>query len=648
MKQRNGIIKFLLPVLLAVLLFSLLLESLYRYDNKYTHDGLQPISGLLVLSEKDLQEESVYYLTREWHFYPGTLLTPWDFVGEGGPDAYMQTVTIGQQSNFFLKNLFDQTGGKASYHLRLALPETERVYTLVLPEIYSAYRLYIDGEERLSVGVPESYDFSEAIARKSVSFTAGGTVDLLLAVSNRSHFSDGMTYPPIFGETESVHTLETTRLVLGGITFVVSLLCTLSVLFVLIALNGRRDRKIPLLFCASLCITVTYIYPILFFYTEVSSNLWYGVELFGLYGCCLFAVLLQNEICDMKPRMRTISKIVLLTFCVFALCYSLLPVYQVWVIKLFGLLSTAVKVFTVGYLMLCAAHSYRTDHYGSSLLLFCTTAFGISVLFDRIHSNWEPILGGWPIEYGNAILIMGFILILWKAIVEGYRFRLTFIEEKKQLTRQVAIQKVHYLELTKKIEDTVQMRHDERHHLQTLYSIYETKDYDRLGKYLSEYVLTSMPKEQTVLCKNLIVDAMLRYYKTLCEKSEISFSCIVNLPPSLPISDVEISILFGNLLENAYEAARQEGCPEPFLSLRAKTEKDRLYLLLENRFIGSVERKGDRLISTKHDGLGIGTQSVRSVVESYKGSCIFADKKDVFSVTLMLSMESRQPEKFNK
>lgn len=644
MKQRSGLIKLLLPILLAVLLFSVLLETLYRHDNKYTDGGLQPISGLLVLSEKDLQETGVYYLTREWSVYPDKLLTPWDFSGGKTPDAYMQTVTIGQQSNFSLEEPFAQTGGQASYHLRIALPETVRVYTLVLPEIYSAYRLYINGKELLSAGKPEAYDFTEDIGRKSVSFSAAGTVDLLIAVSNRSHFSDGITYPPIFGEAESVHTLETSRLILGAVVFVISLFCTVSTLFVLLTLKERRDRKIPLLFCASFCITLTYSYPVLFFYTEISTNLWYGAEIFGLYGCCLFAVLLQNEICDMGKPIRKVSKISLLVFCIFALLYSLLPLYQVWMIKLFGVLSTAVKIFTVGYLMLCAIHAYQTNHYSSGLLLFCTTAFGVSVFFDRIHSNWEPILGGWPIEYGNAMLIIGFILVLWKDILEGYRFRLTFIEEKKQLTRQVAIQKVHYLELTKKIEDTIRMRHDERHHLQTLYSIYETRDYERLGNYLSDYVLTSMPKERTILCKNLVVDAMLQYYRTQCEKSGISFSCMVSLPPALPISDVESSILFGNLLENAYEAARQEGCPAPFVSLRAKAENAHLYLLLENRFIGAVERKGMRLLSTKHEGFGIGTQSVRSVVETYGGSCTFANREDVFSVTLMLPMRIEQME----
>ena len=117
-------------------------------------------------------------------------------------------------------------------------------------------------------------------------------------------------------------------------------------------------------------------------------------------------------------------------------------------------------------------------------------------------------------------------------------------------------------------KDAVRLRHDERHHLQTLYNIYETKDYDRLEKYLSDYVLSSMPKERTLLCRNLIVDGMLRYYETLCRQTDIAFSCQTTIPPSLPITDVELSILFGNLPENAYEAAEHKGCAKPFITIR--------------------------------------------------------------------------------
>lgn len=638
MKQKK-ILQTIFPILLAAFLFSLLLGFLYRYDNKYTHKGLQSIAGILVLSEKDFQNQDVYYLTKGWQLYPGVLLTPEDFADGQTPDAYMQTVTIGQHSNFASSSSSQSTSGSATYHLTLALPENECTYTLVLPEIYSAYRLYINDKEMASVGIPESEGFTEQISRKSVTFTSSGRTELFIAVSNRSHFSSGITYPPVFGLSDAVEKVEDIRFMLGVITFVLSLVCTLLSLYLLLAFRKMQETRITLFFFTSLCITVTYFYPILFLFFEISPKLWYGIELFAIYGGYLFSVMLQNEICDVSLIIKRISSGLLGLFCISGLIYGLLPTYPLWLVEAFGISATIIKILTAIYLLCCSINASLQGLQSSRILLFCTTAFGVSIIFDRLYPGWEPIVGGWPTEYGNAIMILGLGMLLGKELSEGYLFKLTFAEEKRHLTRQVAIQKEHYLELTNKIEDAIRLRHDERHHLQTLYSIYESKDYDRLGEYLSDYVLNAMPKERTILCKNLIVDAMLQYYQSLCQQENIDFSCDAALPPNLPIPDVELSILFGNLLENAYEAAKHPENHKPFVSIKAMIEDNALFLLLENSFVTPLQKKGERFFSTKHTGYGVGTQSVRSVVESYGGQCIFRDHNGVFSVSVQLLLK---------
>ena len=639
MVKPKKILQTILPVLAAAFLLSLILNWLYHKDNKYTHKGTQAISGVLILDNGTLEEEKLFYLTRGWNFFPGKLLSPEDFVDGNVPDAYMQTVTVGRQSNFDLSDKRRPTGGSASYSMTLILPEEERAYTLVLPEIYSAYRLYVDGKELLTMGVPESDGFTDKLARRSVTFVAGGQTELLLAVSNRSHFSDGMTYPPVFGIPEAVREIENIRLFLGLLMLVFAVLSTGLSLYMIVAFKGGSERKMLLFFFASLCITVTYMYPAVFQFAGISPKFWYAAELFGIYGTYLFVVMLQNEISDAGLLPERISTAVLAVFTALSVLYSLLPGYFVWQVRLFGKAATAVKLFTVGYLFYCAVRTSMRDEQNSRLLLFCTTAFGLSVLYDRVHPGWEPILGGWPTEYGCLVLIVGLGMILWQEFSEGYRLKLIFAEEKRRLTRQVAMQKAHYLELSDKIEDTIRMRHDERHHLQTLYSIYEAKDYDRLGAYLSDYVLTSMPRMHTVLCKNLIVDSVLRYYEGLCLQEEIRFECSVGLPPELPVPEVELSILFGNLLENAYEAARKEGCADPFVSCQARIRNGTFYLLIKNSFVTPVRRKGGRFLSVRHEGYGVGTESARTVAENYGGSCVFEEKEGIFVVSVMFLLQ---------
>lgn len=71
--------------LLGVIPFFILIASLfmfrllYRYDNKYTRNGAQPICGVLSLSEGELAQDPLRYLIREWEFYPNVSFSPETF-----------------------------------------------------------------------------------------------------------------------------------------------------------------------------------------------------------------------------------------------------------------------------------------------------------------------------------------------------------------------------------------------------------------------------------------------------------------------------------------------------------------------------------------------------------------------------------------
>lgn len=627
-----------LPLLGAAVVFSLLLGWLYGHDNKYTHPGSQAISGLLVLDAPTLEREQVFYLTQGWQFYPGVLLSPGDFSNGKAPQTYMQTITIGKEGRFGLKG---SAGSSASYHMVIALPEKEQSYTLVLPEIYSAYRLYINGGQALSVGVPENVGFTEQVARRSVTFCASGQAELLLAVSNRSHFYDGMTYPPLFGLPEAVAQQESLRLLLGSLPLAFALACALLSLYLIAAFHGRRERRLIVFLLASLCMAVTFLYPVLFQYAAVAPKPWYSIELFGIYGSYLFAAMVQNDLASPHPLCRKLSAWFLAAFTGTAVLYALLPGYPVWLVRLFGTGATGTKLFTAAYLLYCSMRICLLGRPNSRLLLFCTTAFGISVLWDRLCPNWEPILGGWPLAYGCLLLLLGIGFVLWRDLSEGYRFKLAFDQEKRFLTRQVAIQKAHYLALTSKIENTIRMRHDGRHHMQALHSLFAAGDFDRLGEYLEGLAQAAGPGAPTVLCRNLIIDSMLRYYQGLCQQDGIAFSASAALPPDLPIPDVDLSILFGNLLENAYEAARHPGCETPFVSCQAMLRHNALSLLVENSFSVPTQRRGERFLSTKRQGYGTGTQSARLVAEHSGGACTFEEQGGVFRAAALLYLPEK-------
>ena len=99
----------------------------YRFDNNTCDD------------------DSVHYLAREWEYYPDVLLTPQE-IKEQKEDYYSRYVSIGEYGGMDLGDKNKSPFGSGTYRMTLVLPEKEKQYAIGLTEIFSAYKLYINGE----------------------------------------------------------------------------------------------------------------------------------------------------------------------------------------------------------------------------------------------------------------------------------------------------------------------------------------------------------------------------------------------------------------------------------------------------------------------------------------------------------------------
>ena len=212
--------------------------TLYLHDNKYTADAPVAWQGELELSEHTLAEQPVVFLVEGWEYYGGRLLAPSDFTASPpGPDAY---IYIGQYGGLEAGNYSASPHGSATYRMRIHLPDEPRVYTLEMPEIFSAYRLYLNGTEAAAAGEPDREHYRAETSNRAVSAFAGGELEILLAVSDYSHLYSGMVYPPAFGEPEAVAKLLDARLTFRILIIVFAF--AVGLLAVLVGLLSGRNR----------------------------------------------------------------------------------------------------------------------------------------------------------------------------------------------------------------------------------------------------------------------------------------------------------------------------------------------------------------------------------------------------------------------
>ena len=621
--------KVLLIMLLSATLFWGFAKFLYETDNKYTDDSLQPISGILVLSQEDVQND-LFFLTHGWQYFDNAFLTPEDFE-QGMPQTPMQFLTIGKYNNFSLGSNRQSPYGVATYRLILDLPITPQIYALELPEIYSSYNVYINEDLVLSMGTPENIE----IGKNTICFSASGPTELLIATANNSHYYSGMTFPPAFGLHPVISHWRDTAFSLHMFLIVLIFMLCLFTLYFGIKLKNKSALLLSLL---SFFVLMQSIYPVFFRFFSVKHHLIYAVELFSIYIIYLLIIQLQHGILNgstifYKPMSR-----VLFIFSCLSFLYGITSFDSPMIHYGFSILVLFIKYSIAIYLLVNTIYGAYLGENGASLAAVFTGVVPIALFSDRLFSFYEPIYGSFFSEYSGLIIVLLGASYIWINLTEAYRFKVTFAQEKRILTRQVAIQKSQYLQITEKIEETKRQRHDLRHHFKAIYLYLIENNTEKAIEYLGSQESSWKYDDTILLCENTIADALLQYYKKLCNQQNIELYISLSMPNDLPIEDIDTSIFLGNLLENAYHACLN--MDNPSIKIIGHYSDDCFMLQIENTFSSEIRKKGDYLYSSKHEGFGIGTTSVQAVAEKYDGYTNFEHNDHIFTASITLQFSS--------
>ncbi len=597
------------------------------------------------MSEKNISKEPLRFLWHGWAFYPNALLTPDDF-RDGNPQRYMQYLSIGQKVHLNPSSHPNEAHGSGTYMLRLRLPQRAAVYALELPEIFSSYRLYINDELLLQLVNPDPDSYKAATQNRIVTFEGSGDVLLLLAVSDYSHFYGGMVYPPAFGTPEAVNNYTSKRMA-AAITLdtVAAIVAALS-----LYLGIRTKEKNTMLF-AALCLTMlgSTSYTIVHTAFMLPIFPWYGLEMASTYSVTALVVVLHNRICGVNKTTARISAWAACFFCALALGYGLLAAYlPLNVLQVFSSLAFGYKAMTAAYLLVTAWRSVKVrDSYGRPLL-YATVIFVAATICDRIYPVYEPVYGGWFSEWGSISIVLAAGYILWRDLVRSYSYSLAFAEEHRQVSRQLAMQVEYSRQLSQRAAESRRLVHDFRQHILAIDGIAEQFGDHGVREYLAQVVQNfsggSLP--HISFCDNIAADALLRYYFGLAKERGIEIEFEFSLPDNLPLTDVELCTVLGNLLENAVEACHRQKEGEHFLYLTSKATKYMLFILIENSFDGAVKKQDDKLLSNKSESkrFGVGIESTQRILEKYGGTLDVSPRENVFEagVSLPLVQEAVQ------
>ncbi len=240
--------------------------------------------------------------------------------------------------------------------------------------------------------------------------------------------------------------------------------------------------------------------------------------------------------------------------------------------------------------------------------------------------SWKNVLFLWAINAGSLL-----VTVLIARLLEEGRENLRLQRENDQL----ALQAAQYESIRKNIEETRRAHHDLRHHLNVMRNYLDSGDLEKLRAYLAEHTDRLSHSSAARYSKNPMVDTILRYYVEKLEALGVRPELRVDLPEELPAAEPDVCVLLGNLLDNALRACQSAGA-DAWVRVVIEAERQRLIIVVDNTAPTPPREQNGALLSSRHEGIGIGTQSVKDIARRYGGVAKFKWADGVFYASVLL------------
>lgn len=248
-------------------------------------------------------------------------------------------------------------------------------------------------------------------------------------------------------------------------------------------------------------------------------------------------------------------------------------------------------------------------------------------------------------EYTPFAIISGLLLLLLIYMIfevydrmvddaEAQEKNLLYEQELDLLNRHAQEREAYDAEMRR-------LRHDMKNHMSSLLGMLQGDDTKQAEEYVRG-MLRGTPEcraDDVSRTGNAIVDSLVNHKCGIARVEGITFEASVFLPAELPFQGGHLTIVFGNLLDNALEACMEVEEGNRYVTLYASYEKEVLMIAVTNPYRG--ERRKNRVgkyVTTKKDrrSHGLGLSSVEQAAEAYHGQ-VDADGRDgVFRVSVVM------------
>ena len=307
-----------------------------------------------------------------------------------------------------------------------------------------------------------------------------------------------------------------------------------------------------------------------------------------------------------------------------------------------GCLIVLMALTLIAYASVCSRRAHERSMLNFSqmnnrLMLF----LGVGTVLATV---WLDLEIRTRIDSSDHILfaslnLMAALFSVLTVIVSMSHLRETDSEHRAEISAQLLRSEQRRYEHDKQIHEAINIKcHDIKHQIAALGEQAYAGELHKIEKLVDIY-------DTELNTHNAALDVVLSGKMLDCKNQGITLTCMADGRRMDFMEDSDIYALFGNIMDNAIEAARTMDAPdERLISLTVATQGELLRIEEENYFSGylvfaeglPVTSKGD---TTHH---GFGTRSIRILTEKYQGDFKISIQDNIFSLSIILPIPKAQ------
>ncbi len=180
-------------------------------------------------------------------------------------------------------------------------------------------------------------------------------------------------------------------------------------------------------------------------------------------------------------------------------------------------------------------------------------------------------------------------------------------------------------------------RHDYHNHIQIMKAYRSLEENERIDDYLDSLDADLTNVDKLIISGNVMADAILNSKLSLAKARGIDVIATTAVPPNFSISEIDLCVIIGNLLDNAIEACMRQSHGARFIRVYMDIKKDSLYISITNTATAAAKQNG-RYISSKGGSHGFGLLRVDRLVGKYNGYIKRRDEQGAFTTEVLLPL----------